>query len=171
MKRSPSTIVLAGAVLVIVVGVTWLALRPASSSSLADRTRAVAATLRCPECENLSVADSPSALAGEIRREISDMLRAGRTPGQIRDVFVGRYGESILLSPPASGVTLLAWAIPVAVFVAGVVGAVLVVRRWTGRRIAAQDAAPTVGGEDRLSAEDRRLLAAALDEQDAADTR
>jgi cytochrome c-type biogenesis protein CcmH len=169
-KTSASTILLAGAIVVIAAGVTWLAVRPVPSASLADRTRAVAATLRCPECENLSVADSPSALAGEIRREISDMLRAGRTPDQIRDVFVGRYGESILLAPPASGVTLLAWVIPVAAFAAGLAGAVLVVRRWTRGRSGREVAGPT-DDEDRLSADDRQLLAAALDEQDAAESR
>jgi cytochrome c-type biogenesis protein CcmH len=169
LKRSPSTILLAGTVLVIAAAVTWLALRPTSPATLSDRTRAVAATLRCPECENLSVADSPSALAGEIRREISNMLQAGQTPDQIRAVFVTRYGESILLSPPASGVTLLAWAIPVAVFAAGLAGAVMVVRRWTRGR-APGEGSPPEPAEDRLSPEDRRLLAAALEEPDAADT-
>ena len=78
-----------------------------------DRVQEIAAGLRCPVCQNLSVADSPSRLAGEMRAEIADLLAAGQTPEQIRAYFVDRYGEWVLLAPTKEGLNLLPWAVPI----------------------------------------------------------
>ena len=99
-----------------------------------ERVQAVAATLRCPVCQNLSVADSDSAIARSMRREIAADLRAGATPEEIRREFVAAYGEWILQTPPAEGLNLIAWAAPVAVVLAAILVAVVAVRRWTRRR-------------------------------------
>src|SRR5262245_29414224 len=63
------------------------------------RVREVARDLQCPICQNLSVADSPSALAGDMRALIAKQLEQGRSKEQIEQYFVERYGEGILLSP------------------------------------------------------------------------
>ena len=88
--------------------------------TLDERVHEISAGLRCPVCLNLSVADSPSNLAGEMRTEIETQLRSGRSPEQIRAFFIDRYGEWILLSPPAQGWNLLPWAVPIGGVVAGV---------------------------------------------------
>jgi cytochrome c-type biogenesis protein CcmH len=93
----------------------------------------VAAELRCVVCQNLSVADSPSEMAGQMRAIIRERLAAGESPAQVRQYFVERYGEWILLSPPRRGFNLVVWLLPLAVAVAGLVVVVLVVRRWTRR--------------------------------------
>jgi cytochrome c-type biogenesis protein CcmH len=160
--RSASGLVLVAAVLVTAAALTWLALRPAPPASLAERTRAVAVTLRCPVCQDLSVADSPSALAGAIRMEIAGRLEQGQTAGEIRSYYVARYGDWILLLPPRSGITLLAWLLPLALLMAGAALVVLAVRRWTRRDGAGAPADD--GGADRLAPQDRALLTRALAE-------
>lgn len=81
----------------------------------AERAAALAAELRCPDCQGLSVADSPTASAREIRRQIDELIADGATDDEVRAHFVGRYGEWIRLAP--SNVAL--WLIPFGVVLAG----------------------------------------------------
>jgi cytochrome c-type biogenesis protein CcmH len=90
-----------------------------SSASIEQRTQEIAAGLRCPVCQNLSVADSPSGLAAEMRSSIEQRLRAGETPEQIRAFFVQRYGEWVLLEPPRRGFDLVPWLAPIAALALG----------------------------------------------------
>lgn len=105
---------------VAVVGAALLASSPDEGPrTTEDRVQEVASGLRCPVCMNLSVADSPSRLAGEMRAEIAARARAGQTDEQIRAFFVERYGEWVLLEPTRRGLNLLPWALPVASVVIG----------------------------------------------------
>lgn len=81
--------------------------------TIEERTQEVASGLRCPVCQNLSVGDSPSGLAGEMRHTIQTQLRAGRSPAQIRAFFVERYGEWVLLEPSRHGLNLVPWLVPI----------------------------------------------------------
>lgn len=93
----------------------WAALFPgamalsAQSSDLDRQVREIGAELRCPVCQNLSVADSPSPLATEMRAVIRGKLGAGEGREAIMRYFVERYGEEVLLNPPRQGFTLLVW--------------------------------------------------------------
>jgi cytochrome c-type biogenesis protein CcmH/NrfF len=98
-------------------------------ASEAQRVEAIAATLRCPTCQGLSVADSPSKVANGMRDIIAEQLAAGQSPEQIQAWFVERYGEWILLSPPPSGLGWAVWLLPVVALAVGVVAAVAVARR------------------------------------------
>lgn len=98
-----------------------------------ERVRDIASELRCPVCQNLSVADSPSRLAGEMRSEIESQLEAGRTPDEVRAFFVERYGEWVLLAPTREGLNLLPWLVPVVGVVLGVGLWVYVLRRRPAR--------------------------------------
>lgn len=82
-------------------------------------TRAVASTLRCPTCQGLSVADSPSKVAQSMRDIIREQIDAGRTPDEVRAFFVDRYGPWLLLAPPAAGLGALVWLLPVAAVASG----------------------------------------------------
>lgn len=94
----------------------------------------VAAQLRCVVCQNLSVADSPSEMASQMRALVRERLAAGDTPAQVRQYFVERYGDWILLAPPRRGFTLIVWLAPLVAVLVGVVLVALLLRRWTSRR-------------------------------------
>ena len=81
----------------------------AQTPDLDRQMREIAGDLRCPVCQNLSVADSPSPLAGEMRAVIRQKLQAGESRQAIMQYFVDRYGEGILLNPPTQGFALLVW--------------------------------------------------------------
>jgi cytochrome c-type biogenesis protein CcmH len=102
----------------------------------------IAAQLRCVVCQSLSVADSPSETAHQMRGVIRERLAAGETPEQVKAYFVEKYGVWILLAPPQRGFSLLVWIVPYAGLLAGLLLVIVVVRRWTRR-------APTAPVEPR----------------------
>ena len=102
MKRSLKW--LATLAVVLLFGLGWWAFarveQPTAPRNLDDEALEIGAMLRCPICQNVSVAFSPSQLAVQMRGVIRQKLEAGETREQIIQYFVDRYGESILLEPP-----------------------------------------------------------------------
>jgi cytochrome c-type biogenesis protein CcmH len=166
-RRTGGAVALAAILLVAAGALAFVAARgPAQPETLQDRVHQVASGLRCPVCQNLSVADSPSAVAGSMRATIGRDLRAGRTPDQIRARFVAAYGQWILLSPPRGGIDLVAWIAPLLLLLGGLVAALIAIRRWTlGPPSGAADGADPAafpGRGSTLAPSDRRLLERAL---------
>ncbi len=104
-----------------------------ADQALEDRVRAISSELRCVVCQNLSVADSPAEMAVQMRDIVREQLVAGKTPDEIRAYFVSKYGEWVLLAPPAHGFNLTVWILPFAVLLAGLAFAVWYLRRWSRR--------------------------------------
>lgn len=104
------------------------------AADLDEQTRAIATELRCVVCQNLSVADSPSEMAQQMRAIVREQLQAGRTPEQVKDFFVSKYGEWVLLKPKTTGFSALLWILPYVVLVLGVLAALWFIRRWTKSR-------------------------------------
>jgi cytochrome c-type biogenesis protein CcmH len=76
------------------------------------RAHAIADHMRCPVCQGMSVADSTSEAAVMFQRRITELVRLGYSDEQIVDYFVDRYGEWILLAPPARGLNWMIWLGP-----------------------------------------------------------
>jgi cytochrome c-type biogenesis protein CcmH len=133
--------------LAVVILLLVIAVAPAYAAPPTDaEVDAVARHLRCVVCQNLSVADSPSEMARQMRDLVRERLAGGETPEQVKAYFVGRYGEWVLLSPPTEGFALLAWALPLGALGGGIGVALLVLRRWTTR--ARTSGAPEDGDVD-----------------------
>ena len=101
-----------------------------ADAALEAQVQELAAKLRCPTCRALSVYDSPSGMAQEMRALIRDQLRSGKTPEEVTAYFVERYGEWILLEPTAEGFNWTVWLLPVLLLAGGLVFVLMTARRW-----------------------------------------
>lgn len=97
--------------------------------TLDPRVLEIAKELRCPICQGLSVADSPTELATQMRSLISEKIAAGESPEAIKAYFASKYGDWILLKPKREGFTWLVWLLPVAGLLVGAGAIVLFTRR------------------------------------------
>ena len=122
-----------------------------------DTVRDIAAELRCVVCQTLSVADSPSETAHQMREIIRERLAGGDTPAQVTAYFVEKYGLWILLSPPKQRFSLLVWVVPFAGLLGGLVVVALAVRRWSRRPPPTVTEAPPM--DEAMRARIRRELA------------
>ena len=100
-------------------------------TELDRQVKEVSAQLRCVVCQGLSIQDSPSTLAQEMRGVVREQLAASRSPEQVKAYFVDRYGEWVLLRPKASGFNLLVYLLPVVMIVGGAAFIFLKARSWT----------------------------------------
>ena len=111
------------------------------------RFAALLAELRCMVCQNQSLADSDAGLARDLRNEVFELMRSGKSDTEIREFLVSRYGDFVLYRPPVKGATLALWFGPVLVLTAG--GFVLITtlrrraRAFNNARQAAGSAAET----------------------------
>jgi cytochrome c-type biogenesis protein CcmH len=105
-------------------------------SSIADpvleaRYLALTHELRCMQCQNETIADSPVGLASDLRREVRDMVLAGKSDEDVRNYMVSRYGEFILFRPRFSLRNAWLWLAPPLLILLGLAVAVRVVRQRT----------------------------------------
>jgi cytochrome c-type biogenesis protein CcmH len=117
-------------------------------SALEARVREVSAVLRCPVCQGLSLADSPSELSLQMKDVVRQQLREGKSPEEVKAYFVSKYGEWILLEPKASGANLLVYLLPIALVLGGAVFIWLMVRKWSAQSADVKDG---VADEEELT--------------------
>ena len=99
------------------------------TDELQQRYEGLTHELRCMQCQNNSIADSPVDLAAELRRDVKEQLMAGKSDDEIRASMTRRYGNVILFRPPVTPATVWVWIAPFIVLAGGAVVAVVVVRR------------------------------------------
>ena len=142
-----------GVVLVVVVVFVFVRSRPDSSPTA--RAARLSRELACPVCNGQSVAESNAPESRQIRADIPRRIYAGESDGEIRAYYVSRYGARILLTPSNGGIGLVAWIVPVAVLLFGLILIALTLRRWSRTpRLAA-------------TPEDEAIVAAAREPHDA----
>ncbi|HEX5586089.1 MAG TPA: cytochrome c-type biogenesis protein CcmH [Acidimicrobiia bacterium] len=135
---------------VLVVGVLAVVLWPGADTTPAERAQSIAAGLKCQECQGLSVADSNAETSAAIRADIRRRIAAGESDGEIRQYFVDKYGETILLEPQSSGISLIVWILPVVAIAAGAAGIVFALARNRREpRLHATDADEALVGRER----------------------
>jgi cytochrome c-type biogenesis protein CcmH len=96
---------------------------------LQDRYEGITRELRCLVCQNETIADSNATLAGDLRREVREMIAAGKTDDEIRAFMLARYGDFVLYKPRLSAKNFLLWAAPVLFLLFGVAAALVFIRR------------------------------------------
>ena len=112
--------------------------QPLPTPELQARFDALTHELRCMQCQNQSIADSPVGLASDLRREVRELLVAGRSDDEIRAHMVERYGNFILFRPPFNANTAWVWLLPFALLIVGMIVAVNIVRQRS-RMVAGDD--------------------------------
>jgi len=107
-----------------------------ASQQQQERFNKLTEELRCLVCQNQNLADSDAPLAHDLRREVHEMVLAGRTNEQIKQFLVTRYGDFVLYRPPVQKNTYLLWLAPLGLLLVGA----LVLRSSIGKRSALLDA-------------------------------
>ncbi|MEM6049193.1 cytochrome c-type biogenesis protein [Erwinia sp. P7711] len=105
-------------------------------------------SLRCPKCQNNSIADSNAMIASDMRLKVYELLQQGQTPDQVKQYMVARYGNFVTYEPPVMPSTIILWAGP-ALFV--IIGALVIILRSRKRSL-----------NDEIDAEQQQRLNALL---------
>jgi cytochrome c-type biogenesis protein CcmH len=101
----------------------------ATDPVLEQRLIFISEEMRCLVCQNESLSGSRSDLAQDLRREIRDLIKQGKTDAEIRTFMVDRYGDFILYRPPVKPTTWLLWIGPFVLMFAGIVALLMYLRR------------------------------------------
>jgi cytochrome c-type biogenesis protein CcmH len=115
-------------IVLVLVAAAAVLVRPAGSSESA-RIAHLETLVRCPSCDDLSVAVSNATSAIAVRHEITTKVHDGKSDNEILTSLEAAYGTSILLSPPTSGLGVLLWIVPLVGVLLLVASAVRLARR------------------------------------------
>lgn len=111
-------------------------------------------TLRCPKCQNNTIADSNAPLAQDLRQKVYEMTSEGKSKGEIVDYMVARYGNFVTYKPPFTFATAILWLGPLFVVVGGV-----------GLMVLRSRKRPLVESNNDLSLDEKERLKQLLDEE------
>ena len=120
---------LAGALFIACTALAREAAPLAEDPKIEARLIAIAEELRCLVCQNESLIASRADLAMDLKRQVREQIKAGKSDQQIRDYMVERYGDFVLYRPPVKSTTLVLWVGPFALLIAGLCMVWIFVRR------------------------------------------
>ena len=127
-------------------------------SVLHQRTQDVAGLLRCPVCQGLSVADSPSEMAVNMKGQVRELLFRGYTQEQILSYFERSYGQFVLLKPKFAGAGAAVWLLPLLAIAIGVVIVINKAKKLEAAPPTTDNRQPTTQPEDPYLARVRDLV-------------
>jgi cytochrome c-type biogenesis protein CcmH len=110
--------------------------KPVEDPQIEQRMQALTQQLRCLVCQNETLADSRADLAEDLRKEIREQMKAGKSDQEIIAFLTQRYGDFVLYKPPVKATTYLLWFGP---FVLLLAGTLLLYRYLKHRREIIQD--------------------------------
>jgi cytochrome c-type biogenesis protein CcmH len=119
--------------------------QPIEDPQIEQRMKNLTQQLRCLVCQNETLADSQADLAQDLRREIREQMKAGKSDQEILSFLTQRYGDFVLYNPPVKATTYLLWFGP---FLLLIIGTIVLFRYLKSRREMIQ--------EKPLTAEERR---------------
>jgi cytochrome c-type biogenesis protein CcmH len=105
----------------------------AAVQSTEETAREIEAMLIAPCCWSQPVSQHYSEAADQIRKQVRELLVAGKSKQQILDYYVSVYGERILASPRPHGLNLLVYILPPAILLIGATSLVIFLKKWTTR--------------------------------------
>lgn len=114
-----------------------------------QRVVEVSEQLRCLVCQNQSIADSNAELAVDLRNQVIDQVKAGKTNKEIIDYMVERYGDFVLYKPPFKATTAILWIGPLALLIVGLLAFFINLRRR--KTTVAQTVKPLTAQEKALA--------------------
>src|SRR3954453_6949226 len=91
---------------------------------LEARVQRLGKELRCAVCQGLAITDSPASMARAQLDKVRELISEGKSDDEVKDYFVARYGEWVLLRPPTHGAGTVVWITPVLVLLIGAAGVV-----------------------------------------------
>lgn len=132
-----------------------------TSEQQEQQYRELTEQLRCPKCQNNSIADSNSIIASDMRQKVYELMQQGYNQQQVVDYMVARYGNFVTYEPPVTPATLILWIGPVLAILGG---------GWILVRLARRRPASPAEGEgvtpSALSAAEQRRLQRLLNQDD-----
>ena len=103
------------------------------SPAMEVRIKKLETELRCLVCQNQTLADSPAGLANDLRRELRNLMAAGKTDDEIKDFLQTRYGDFVLYNPPIKPSNFLLWFGPFLLLGIGAVAYVAMLKKRNGQ--------------------------------------
>lgn len=100
-----------------------------SDPALQERYENITRELRCLVCQNETIADSNATLARDLRKEVREMIAAGKSDDDIKQFMLARYGDFVLYKPRLTPTNFLLWASPVLLLLGGAAAALVFIRR------------------------------------------
>ncbi len=156
MTASRISMILAGAAAALSIALSPAALAKEAAPTAFDpvahkRVVEVSEQLRCLVCQNQSIADSNAELAVDLRNQVIEQVKAGKSNEEIVNYMVDRYGDFVLYNPPFKLSTAILWLGPLGLFVVGL-GAFYINLRRRKRMVAA--AAKPLSAQDKALADE-----------------
>jgi cytochrome c-type biogenesis protein CcmH len=126
----------------------------AEDPAVEARLVAIAEELRCLVCQNESLASSRADLAQDLRREVRNLIKQGKSDQEVMDFLVSRYGDFVRYRPPVKPTTWLLWGGPFIFGLAGVLGLLVFLHRRVRQVPRPLSAADHQRARDLLSAKE-----------------
>jgi cytochrome c-type biogenesis protein CcmH len=124
---------------------------PFTSHAQELRFQQLTAQLRCPMCQNETLADSNAPIARDLRNQIFQQMQQGKSDEEIKQYLVARYSDYVLYDPPLKAGTVLLWFGPLLILLGGAGVVLMAIRKRSRTATAAEnlsDSEPTEHGDD-----------------------